>query len=150
MARPRPGRRGRKNLKTPFGGTDKTDETPAGEVLSVSSVRQTGVTEKISGPADGGSNGFVSFVSSAKGAFSEKFPAPLPAPEPPARPPVAEAETPEAAVARLLDGMAAENAARRDWWREPDPERGSGKVTMRSIVTGDEITIDLRTGRTMH
>lgn len=63
---------------------------------------------------------------------------------------VAEPEPPEAAVARRLDEMAAENAARRDWWREPDPMAGSGKITMRSIVTGEEITIDLRTGRTQH
>jgi hypothetical protein len=58
-------------------------------------------------------------------------------------------ETPEAAVARRLDAMAAENARRRDWWRET-PCEPEGRLVFRSIVTGEEITISLPNGRTRH
>jgi hypothetical protein len=46
--------------------------------------------------------------------------------------------------------MAAENERRRDWHAKPDPEHRDGKITIRSAMTGEEITIDLRTGRTLH
>jgi hypothetical protein len=61
-------------------------------------------------------------------------------------PDLAPSEPPEVAVARRLDAMAAENARRRDWWTQPDPEHGSGKITMRSAATGESVTIHLPRG----
>ncbi|HEY8213381.1 MAG TPA: hypothetical protein VIG36_04525 [Methylocystis sp.] len=61
-----------------------------------------------------------------------------------------ETETPEAAVASRLDAMAAENERRRNWWTQPVEGWRKGRLTMRSIVTGEEVTIDPRTGRTLH
>jgi hypothetical protein len=139
-----------KNANTPACDTPKTPETLSGEVSGVLGVSDPSVSEKFSELADARPRGFGGFGGKPNGAFSKNFPATSPAPEPAARPEVVETETPEAAVARRLDAMAAENAARRDWWREPDPMAGSGKITMRSIVTGEEVTIDLRTGRTWH
>jgi hypothetical protein len=60
------------------------------------------------------------------------------------------AELRRAEVARLLEAMAAENDRRRDWHAKPDTEHRAGKITMRSALTGEEVTIDLRTGRTLH
>jgi hypothetical protein len=91
----------------------------------------------------------VSSVSSSGGRFLKievaPAPAPAPAPEPITRPPVVEAETPEAAVARRLDAMAAENERRRDWWRT-SPYEPDGSLVMRSTLTGEEITIHLPKG----
>jgi hypothetical protein len=141
---------GEKNLKTPVCDTPKTPKTLSTEVLGVLGVSDPVNSEKISEPAEAGSGGFGGFGGKLNGAFSEIFSAPLPAPAPATRPVVVEPETPEAAVARRLEEMAAENDRRRDWWKKPDPERAAGRITIRSIVTGDEATIDLKTGRTLH
>jgi hypothetical protein len=53
------------------------------------------------------------------------------------------AELRRAEVERLLDGMARENERRRDWWAQPDPEHGSGRITFRSAVTGEEVVVSL-------
>jgi hypothetical protein len=54
-------------------------------------------------------------------------------------------ETPEAAVARLLEAMAAENERRRDWFRA-SPYEPDGSLVIRSALTGEEITIHLPKG----
>ncbi|WP_156967624.1 hypothetical protein [Methylosinus sp. PW1] len=138
-----------KIAETPVCGTDETDKTHVRGVSSVLSVRQMSISEKISRPAEAASGGFVSFVSSPKGAFSENFVARAPSPEPAVRLVVEEPESPEAAVARRLDAMARENADRHDWWRA-SPYEPSGSLVIRSAMTGEEITIHLPRGRTRH
>jgi hypothetical protein len=54
-----------------------------------------------------------------------------------------EAELRRTAVERRLDAMAAENAARREWWREPVEGRREGVLTIRSVVTGEEVVVSL-------
>jgi hypothetical protein len=56
-----------------------------------------------------------------------------------------EPETPEAAVARRLDEMAAENERRRGWFLA-SPYEPSGSLVIRSALTGEEITIHLPKG----
>ena len=65
-------RRDEKNTKTPLGGTDKTDETIRGGVLSVLSVRQMSVSENFSSAGETAPGGSVSFVSSVSEGFREK------------------------------------------------------------------------------
>lgn len=95
----------------------------------------------------------VSSVSSQGGRVlkieAAPAPAPRPAPVPATRPPVAEAEHPEAAVARRLDAMAAENERRRGW-AKVSPYEPDGSLTMRSALTGEGVTIYLPKGRTRH
>ena len=52
------------------------------------------------------------------------------------------ADDAHAAVERMLDAMAAQNEAARDWWRK-SPYDANGDLTIRSIVTGDTATIRL-------
>jgi hypothetical protein len=61
----------------------------------------------------------------------------------------AEARKTEAAVASLLDAMAAENTARRDWFRV-SPYEPDGSLVVRSALTGEEITINLPYRGTRH
>jgi hypothetical protein len=57
------------------------------------------------------------------------------------------AELRRAEVERLLDSMAAENAARRDWWAQPVEGWRKGRLTIRSTVTGEEVAITFPGGR---
>jgi hypothetical protein len=139
-----------KNANTPACDTPKTPETSPDRVSGVLGVSDPSAFEKFSELADARPRGFGGFGGKPKGAFSEIFSAPLPAPEPITRPPVVEAETPEAAVARRLDAMAAENERRREWHAKPVEGWREGRLVMRSVMTGEEVTIDLRTGRTLH
>jgi hypothetical protein len=61
---------------------------------------------------------------------------------------VALTEDAPVSVERLLDAMAAENERRRDWWREPVEGRSEGRLTIRSIDTGETTVIYLATTRT--
>ncbi|ATQ68733.1 MULTISPECIES: hypothetical protein [Methylosinus] len=82
--------------------------------------------------------GSEGFEGSGPDACAKNFAARTPDPSP--------AEPPDIAVAKLLDAMAAENAARRDWWTKPEPEHGSGRITIRSVATGESVTIHLPRG----
>lgn len=76
-------------------------------------------------------------------------------PEPPSRcephpspsPIAASDEDARVSVEQLLDATAAENERRRDWWREPVEGRSEGRLTIRSIVTGETRVIYLATER---
>jgi hypothetical protein len=65
-------RRDEKNTKTPSGGTDKTDETIGGGVLSVLSVHQMSISENFSNEGETAPGGSVSFVSAANEDFHDK------------------------------------------------------------------------------
>jgi hypothetical protein len=60
------------------------------------------------------------------------------------------AELRRAEVARRLDAMAAENARRRDWHTKPVEGWREGRLTVRSVVTGEETIVYLPRGRTQH
>jgi hypothetical protein len=57
------------------------------------------------------------------------------------RPEGSSADDARASVERLLDAMAAENERRRDWWRKPIEGWSEGRLTIRSIVTGESTVI---------
>ena len=61
-----------KNTKTPSDGTDKTDITVRGGVLSILSVPHAGTSENFSSKVGTGPRGSVSFGSSVSGAFREE------------------------------------------------------------------------------
>jgi hypothetical protein len=69
--------------------------------------------------------------------------------EPPRSPSpfVASAEDARVSVERLLGAMAAENERRRGWWREPVDGWSEGRLTIRSIDTGEATVIYLATTR---
>ncbi len=136
-----------KNAKTPVCDTPKTPKTSPDRVLGVLGVSDLGVSEKFTEPTKLRAGGFG---GKPKGAFSENFPAPATAPEPDTRPSVVAVEAPEAAVASRLDAMAAENAKRRDWWTKPVDGWRDGRLTIRSALTGEETTVYLPRGRTLH
>jgi hypothetical protein len=134
--------------------TANSEKRPYAELTELTKGASVGSVSSYSGDFPEPRRTSVSSVSSPGGRFLkiEAAPAPDPpsAPEPATLPAGEEVETPEAAVARRLDAMAAENERRRNWHAKPDREHRAGKITMRSALTGEEVTIDLMTGRTLH
>lgn len=128
-----------KNTKTPVERTPKTPKTSQDRVLGVLGVSPVGISEKISQPDGRVRGGFGGFGGSSTGAFTKKFHVPTPAPDPPA----ASFDSRRAAVARLLDAMALENEARRDWHTRPVDGWKDGRMELRNIVRGDSATIIL-------